>query len=300
MFNSDVTCEYPLRDLLAFHKKTGKEGTIMVTRVDEPSKYGVVVHDATGRIQHFVEKPQTFVGNHINAGLYIFSPKILSRISLKPTSIEKEIFPVMADEGQLYAMVLLGYWMDIGQPKDYLTGMCLHLGSLRKRSPQLLASGPHIRGDVLIDPTATVGTGCIIGPNVGEKSRGRFTLEAMPSCAWVIYVTAHWCGSEGAEHFSADCLVNPPRTHSLTCTPFSIPSPRSLLSDCVPAHSFLAPVIGPNCIVEDGVRLQRTTLLSGVKVKSHALVSGAIIGWNSSIGRWVSGRSERGSWLVGL
>ena len=43
----------------------------------------------------------------------------------------------MADEGQLYAMVLPGYWMDIGQPKDYLTGMCLHLGSLRKRHPEV-------------------------------------------------------------------------------------------------------------------------------------------------------------------
>jgi NDP-sugar pyrophosphorylase family protein len=33
VFNSDVTCEYPLRDLLAFHKKHGGKGTIMVTKV---------------------------------------------------------------------------------------------------------------------------------------------------------------------------------------------------------------------------------------------------------------------------
>jgi mannose-1-phosphate guanylyltransferase len=79
----------------------GKEGTIMVTRVDEPSKYGVVVHDEAGKIAHFVEKPVTFVGNHINAGLYCFNPSILKRIDLKPTSIEKEIFPTMADEGQV-------------------------------------------------------------------------------------------------------------------------------------------------------------------------------------------------------
>ena len=105
--------------------------------------------------------------------MYIFNPSILARIPLKPTSIEKEIFPVMADEGQLFAMVLPGYWMDIGQPKDYLTGMCMHLGSLRKRSPGVLAAGPHIRGDVLIDPTATVGAGCIIGPNVGACVRAR-------------------------------------------------------------------------------------------------------------------------------
>ena len=42
VFNSDVTCEYPLKELLAFHKSHGAEGTLLVTRVEEPSKYGVV------------------------------------------------------------------------------------------------------------------------------------------------------------------------------------------------------------------------------------------------------------------
>lgn len=88
-----------------------------VTKVAEPSKYGVVIHDEAGKIQHFVEKPQTFVGNHINAGLYIFNSTVLDRIELRPTSIEKEIFPAMAAVGDLYAMVLPGYWMDIGQPR---------------------------------------------------------------------------------------------------------------------------------------------------------------------------------------
>ena len=62
--------------------------------------------------------------------------------------------------------VLPGYWMDIGQPKDYISGMCLHLASLRKRAPQRLATGAGIRGDVLIDPSAKIGEGCLIGPNV--------------------------------------------------------------------------------------------------------------------------------------
>ena len=53
-----------------------------VTKVSEPSKYGVVIHDAAGKIEHFVEKPQTFVGNHINAGLYCFSRSILDRIEV--------------------------------------------------------------------------------------------------------------------------------------------------------------------------------------------------------------------------
>jgi len=138
----------------------------MVTKVEEPSKYGVVVSDDKGAIQRFVEKPQTFVGNMINAGIYIFNPTILSRIELKPTSIEKEIFPKMAEEGQLYSMPLEGFWMDVGQPKDFLHGMRLYLPYLKSVEPQRFPNGPNFIGAVLVDETAKIGKDCLIGPNV--------------------------------------------------------------------------------------------------------------------------------------
>lgn len=53
-----------------------------VTKVEEPSKYGVVVYDQTGRIEKFVEKPTEFVSNKINAGIYIFETSILERIEV--------------------------------------------------------------------------------------------------------------------------------------------------------------------------------------------------------------------------
>ena len=54
-----------------------------MTKVEEPSKYGVVVYDeAGGKIERFVEKPQVFVGNKINAGMYIFNSTILDRIEV--------------------------------------------------------------------------------------------------------------------------------------------------------------------------------------------------------------------------
>jgi choline kinase len=69
VLNSDVICDFPFQDLAAFHKAHGKEGTILVTKVDEPSKYGVVVNKpGTSAIDRFVEKPQVFVGNKINVG----------------------------------------------------------------------------------------------------------------------------------------------------------------------------------------------------------------------------------------
>ncbi|XP_064579723.1 mannose-1-phosphate guanyltransferase beta isoform X2 [Zonotrichia leucophrys gambelii] len=109
VLNSDVICEFPFAALARFHRQHGGEGSLVVTRVEEPAKYGVVVCEAdTGRICRFVEKPRVFVSNKINAGLYIFNPGILQRIQLRPTSIEKEIFPAMAQDGQLYAMELQG------------------------------------------------------------------------------------------------------------------------------------------------------------------------------------------------
>jgi len=167
VLNSDITSEFPFKDLYNFHKAHGKEGTIMVTKVSEPSKYGVVVYDEkTGHISRFVEKPQVYVGNKINAGIYIFNKSILDRIPLRPTSIEQEIFPQMAAANQLYCMELSGFWMDVGQPKDYLAGMCQYLTWASSAIPKTLSTGPGIVGPVMIDPTAIIGKNCLIGPYV--------------------------------------------------------------------------------------------------------------------------------------
>jgi len=166
VLNSDVICDFPFRELDKFHRNHGKEGTIVVTKVEEPSKYGVVLYDNDGCIGSFIEKPAEFVSNKINAGLYILNTSVLSRIELKPMSIEKEVFPFMSRDKQLYAFELPGFWMDIGQPKDFLTGMCLYLTSLKQRNPAQLYEGPGVVGNVLVDPTAKIGNGCRIGPNV--------------------------------------------------------------------------------------------------------------------------------------
>ncbi|XP_058207155.1 mannose-1-phosphate guanylyltransferase 1-like isoform X1 [Rhododendron vialii] len=193
VLNSDVISEYPFKEIIKFHKSHGGEASIMVTKVkhfplsvipgflflghfvtlwlliqvDEPSKYGVVVmEESTGQVEKFVEKPKIFVGNKINAGIYLLDPSVLDHIQLRPTSIEKEVFPKIAAEKKLYAMVLPGFWMDIGQPRDYITGLRLYLDSLRKKSSSKLAVGAHIVGNVLVDETSKIGEGCLIGPDV--------------------------------------------------------------------------------------------------------------------------------------
>ncbi len=102
MLNSDVICEFPFQYLLGipkialtfladFHKAHGGEGTLMTTPVTDPSKYGVVMlQQNSSKIAKFVEKPQEWVGDQINAGIYIFNPGMLSRIGSGPMSIEKD------------------------------------------------------------------------------------------------------------------------------------------------------------------------------------------------------------------
>ncbi|CAG9816861.1 unnamed protein product [Phaedon cochleariae] len=166
VLNSDIICDFPFKELASFHEAHGREGTIVVTKVEEPSKYGVVVYDKNNGIQSFVEKPQEFISNKINAGLYMLNPSVIDRIELRPTSIEKEVFPQMATDKQLFAFELQGFWMDVGQPKDFLTGMCLYLKHLRTTDGERLYKGNGAVGNVLVDPTARIGNNCQIGPNV--------------------------------------------------------------------------------------------------------------------------------------
>ena len=115
VLNSDVICEFPFKKLLEVHKTHGCEGTLMTTEVEDPSAFGVIVNTkGSTQIERFVEKPKDWVGNAINAGIYIFSPGILKRIQNKPTSIEQDIFPRMAAEGQLHSIPLEGFWADVG------------------------------------------------------------------------------------------------------------------------------------------------------------------------------------------
>ena len=182
VLNSDVTCKFPLQELLDHHKKHGKEGTIAVTQVKDWTKYGVVVYNKdTYQINTFAEKPKEFVGDRINAGIYIFNKDILKRIPLERTSIETQVFPKMVQDNQLYCFELEGFWADIGQPHDYLDGLAKFLPSIaadanKAKRFNLIASEEDQKTlykdvtfngkSVVIHPTATVAPGCVLGPNV--------------------------------------------------------------------------------------------------------------------------------------
>lgn len=165
-FNADVLTSVDLSAVLAFHRDKGELGTIVLTPVDDPSAFGVVETDGDQRVTRFVEKPPagTATTNLINAGIYVFEPSVLDAIpGDQVVSIEREVFPHLAEQGGLYATPTPEYWMDIGTPEKYLQA---NLDALTGRFPTDAVASPSVTAVVrdessTIAPGAQVSSACI-------------------------------------------------------------------------------------------------------------------------------------------
>jgi mannose-1-phosphate guanylyltransferase len=121
--NGDVLTDLDIGALWRRHVELGAEGTIALTPVQDPSRYGVVPTDDDGLVLDFVEKPPpgTAPTNWINAGTYVLEPSVLGRVAGdRKVSIEREVFPAMVADRRLYAMASDAYWVDAGTPATYL------------------------------------------------------------------------------------------------------------------------------------------------------------------------------------
>jgi mannose-1-phosphate guanylyltransferase len=241
--------------MLDFHVRSGGEGTILVTKVDDPSKYGVVVMDAAGKIERFVEKPQVFVGDKINAGIYVLNPSVLDRIELRPTSIEKEVFPHIAADGKLFAFALPGYWMDVGQPKDYLKGEARGWGEEGGeeeeglmgdwRACRAVAERPKL-GDIIF-----WGLRALLARFHHAKHAPRRT-NANTRAGLNLHLASLRANAPSAlaagPSFSGNALVDPT---------------AKIGAGCVIGPDVS---IGAGCVIGDGVRLSNCVIMRGVKV----------------------------------
>ncbi len=196
--NGDVLTTLDLGAMLKFHEERQAEASIYLTRVEDPSAFGVVPTRADGEVVGFVEKPPRGQAptDWINGGTYVLEPSVLERIPPRMNvSIERETFPRMvATRAALYAYQYDGYWLDIGTPEKYLQA---HLDVLNGELGTPPVAGAVDRGDgvwlqpgarpaedarlegpVLIGPGAVVAAGATVvesvlgaGANVGDGAR---------------------------------------------------------------------------------------------------------------------------------
>ncbi|MFJ8937803.1 sugar phosphate nucleotidyltransferase [Streptomyces sp. NPDC102365] len=179
IFNGDILTGLDIPALVDAHRSSGADVSLHLTRVTDPRAYGLVPTDASGRVQAFLEKPQTpeeIVTDQINAGAYVFRRSVIDSIPVgRPVSVERETFPdLLAAGAHLQGMVDSTYWLDLGTPEAFVRGSAdLVLG--RAPSPAV----PGRCGDRLVLPTASVaadakltgGTVVGSGATVGEGAR---------------------------------------------------------------------------------------------------------------------------------
>jgi NDP-sugar pyrophosphorylase family protein len=182
--NGDVLTGLDLSAMVEFHDDRRAEVTIALTRVEDPSAFGVVPTAEDGGVIAFVEKPApgSAPSDWINAGTYVLEPAFLERIPPRlNVSVERETFPRLLEHpGHLYGFRTDAYWLDIGTPEKYLEA---HIDVLRGsvgRPPtpgaRELSEGIWTQGDATIEPGATVLAPVLLGPNchvhTGARVRG--------------------------------------------------------------------------------------------------------------------------------
>jgi len=226
VLNGDVLTDLAVDELIVFHRASGAEATVSLTPVDDPSRYGVVPTDADGRVTGFVEKPPAGAApcNWINAGTYVFEPSVIDRIEPgRRVSVEREVFPAMADEGVLYGLRSEAYWVDTGTPETYL-GVQLDLldgvrGPARSGVDDAaeIHPGATVRRSV-IGPGAVVAEGSRVcdsvvmaGSRIGEGAVvdgslvGRNATIGPDAQVLGLSVVGHGAEVVAGEHLTGDC-----------------------------------------------------------------------------------------------
>ncbi|HMD02326.1 MAG TPA: NDP-sugar synthase [Candidatus Baltobacteraceae bacterium] len=201
VLNGDIITDLDLKAMSEYHRQKGGLGVLHLTRVEDPSAFGCVAHEADGRITAFVEKPAPGEepSNEINAGTYLLEREVLERIPPGPVSIERTTFPQLLSAGErLYAYTTDDYWLDLGRPEQYIQA---HRDALDERLNLGLPAGsdavvkPSFMGkDTFVDPTATVGPYAVLG----ERDRIEKGASVRDSILWDDVVVGENARVEGA------------------------------------------------------------------------------------------------------
>ena len=158
VLNGDVLSSHNLTEQIRQHESHDADITLHLTQVEDARAFGCVPTDSDGRVTAFLEKMENPVTNQINAGCYVFNPRVISAIPLDTVvSVERETFPQLVASGaKVFGYVESAYWLDIGTPRALLKASI----DIVKRSGDFLAM-PGAR----IDPSAVITGGSCIGVN---------------------------------------------------------------------------------------------------------------------------------------
>jgi len=166
--------------------RPGALGTLLTKRVaaSKASECGEVVACAqTGELLHYTERPETYVSDVVDMGVYCFSPALLDVLAqcvaakgVQPASrdvprgfvrLGADVLAPYAGKRRLYVQETSEFWERVKAPGMTLRACELYLEHYRATAPELLAAGgAQLVGNCYVHPSAVVDPSAKLGPNV--------------------------------------------------------------------------------------------------------------------------------------
>ncbi len=153
-----------------------KPEAVLVKRVDNPARYGVVTIDK-GVVKDIVEKPKEAKSNVASTGIYAFTQQIYDFIAPE-LDIPDVLNNMIAQGKQLRAQETDGTWLDVAYPWDILSLNDAVLRQIQAKLEGIIETGVSVKGLVsvgkgtlirsnsyIVGPVV-IGDNCDIGPNV--------------------------------------------------------------------------------------------------------------------------------------
>ena len=284
VISGDLVTDFDLAEAIRWHQEKKADATILLTRVENPIAYGIVITDDDGRIVKFLEKPtwgEAF-SDTINTGIYILEPQAAELIPKDENfDFSQNLFPAMLKKGmKLYGKIMSGYWKDVGNTDEYFRAhFDLFMGELKldlKSEREVIDGGMiyrgrnvhlgqdvEISGTVLLADDVHIGDGaqlynCALGQRVRIGSRS----SIKDSVVWSDTTVGSECSFSRA----------------LVCVGVQV-GDNVALSD----HS----IISDECVVGDSATVRANCKIwPGKKVDEGSIVSSSLVwgdAWNREL-----------------
>ncbi|TVZ07499.1 NDP-sugar synthase [Trebonia kvetii] len=166
VLNGDVLTGHDLPAQVDLHRKKDAAVTLHLVPVEDPSRYGCVPTDSSGRVTAFLEKTPNPVTNQINAGCYVFRRSVIDTIPAgQVVSVERETFPgLIASGAVVMGYAEAAYWLDVGTPEAFVRGSCdVVLGALHSPALGGTPGVCLVLGDARVAPDAQLSGGTTVG-----------------------------------------------------------------------------------------------------------------------------------------
>lgn len=171
VISGDSLTNMNITKAIEFHKKKKSLATLVLTRVDVPLEYGVVITNENGNIEGFLEKPSwgEVFSDTVNTGTYILEPEVLKYLEKdKKIDFSQDLFPMLLrKKDPLFGYVMDDYWCDIGDLRAYLQA---HYDVLEKKidlniNIKEMKPGVLVGNGTIIDDGAIINVPCLVGDN---------------------------------------------------------------------------------------------------------------------------------------